>query len=195
MKGLIAPPKSLNKVVNKLVDHYSEKYSSEVISGYRNGYFDIKQEDTLENPQHLDDLPFEAIVANPPFSANWSANPIFTSDDRFSQYGKLAPASKADFAFVQHMIYHLAENGIMAVVLPHGVLFRGAAEQHIRRYLIENKNYLDAVIGLPANIFYGTSIPTCILVFKKCRETPDDVLFIDASNDFEKVKTQNIMNF
>jgi type I restriction enzyme M protein len=158
---------------------------------YRN--FDIKQEDTLEHPQHIDDLPFEAIVANPPFSANWSANPIFTSDDRFSQYGKLAPASKADFAFVQHMIYHLSDNGIMAVVLPHGVLFRGAAEQHIRKFLIENKNYLDAVIGLPANIFYGTSIPTCILVFKKCRENPDDILFIDASNDFEKVKTQNML--
>lgn len=155
--------------------------------------FDIKQDDTLEHPQHIDDLPFEAIVANPPFSAKWSANPIFTSDDRFSQYGKLAPASKADFAFVQHMIYHLAENGIMAVVLPHGVLFRGAAEQHIRKYLIENKNYLDAVIGLPANIFYGTSIPTCILVFKKCRETPDDILFIDASKEFEKVKNQNML--
>ncbi len=164
-----------------------------ILHGIHYRDFNIKQEDTLEHPQHLDDLPFEAIVANPPFSANWSANPIFTSDDRFSQYGKLAPASKADFAFVQHMIYHLAENGIMAVVLPHGVLFRGAAEQHIRKYLIENKNYLDAVIGLPANIFYGTSIPTCILVFKKCRETPDDVLFIDASNDFEKVKTQNIL--
>ncbi len=155
--------------------------------------FDIKQEDTLEHPQHLNDMPFEAIVANPPFSANWSANPLFLSDDRFSQYGKLAPASKADFAFVQHMIYHLAENGTMAIVLPHGVLFRGAAELHIRRYLIEQKNYLDAVIGLPANIFYGTSIPTCILVFKKCRETPDDILFIDASKDFEKVKNQNML--
>ncbi|PWK76565.1 type I restriction enzyme M protein [Mucilaginibacter oryzae] len=155
--------------------------------------FDIKQEDTLEHPQHLNDMPFEAIVANPPFSANWSANPLFLSDDRFSQYGKLAPSSKADFAFVQHMIYHLAENGTMAIVLPHGVLFRGAAELHIRRYLIEQKNYLDAVIGLPANIFYGTSIPTCILVFKKCRETPDDILFIDASKDFEKVKNQNML--
>ena len=91
------------------------------------------------------------------------------------------------------MIYHLAENGTMAIVLPHGVLFRGGAELHIRKYLIEQKNYLDAVIGLPANIFYGTSIPTCILVFKKCRETPDDVLFIDASKDFEKVKTQNML--
>lgn len=155
--------------------------------------FNIKQEDTLEHPQHLNDMPFEAIVANPPFSANWSANPLFLNDDRFSQYGKLAPASKADFAFVQHMIYHLAENGTMAIVLPHGVLFRGAAELHIRKYLIEQKNYLDAVIGLPANIFYGTSIPTCILVFKKCRETPDDILFIDASKEFEKVKNQNML--
>lgn len=152
--------------------------------------FDIKQEDTLEHPQHKEHR-FEAIVANPPFSANWSANPILTSDDRFSQYGKLAPASKADFAFVQHMIHQLADNGTMAIVLPHGVLFRGAAEGHIRKYLIEDRNYLDAVIGLPANIFYGTSIPTCILVFKKCRENPDDILFIDASAHFDKVKTQN----
>jgi type I restriction enzyme M protein len=147
--------------------------------------FDIKQDDTLEHPQHIDKQ-FEAIVANPPFSAQWSANPLFTSDDRFSQYGKLAPSSKADFAFVQHMIYHLAENGTMAIVLPHGALFRGGAEQHIRRYLIENKNYLDAVIGLPANIFYGTPIPTCIMVFKKCRENPDDVLFIDAANTLKR---------
>lgn len=154
--------------------------------------FDIKQEDTLEHPQHTH-LQFEAIVANPPFSAQWSANPLFTSDDRFSQYGKLAPSSKADFAFVQHMIYQLAENGIMAIVLPHGVLFRGGAELHIRKYLIEQKNYLDAVIGLPANIFYGTGIPTCILVFKKCRETPDNILFIDASKGFEKVKSQNML--
>ncbi|MGN6340481.1 MAG: type I restriction-modification system subunit M [Ginsengibacter sp.] len=163
-----------------------------ILHGVHYRKFDIKQEDTLERPQHIE-MQFEAIVANPPFSAQWSANPLFTSDDRFSQYGRLAPASKADFAFVQHMIYHLAENGTMAIVLPHGVLFRGGAELHIRRYLIEQKNYLDAVIGLPANIFYGTSIPTCILVFKKCRENPDDILFIDASKDFEKVKTQNIL--
>ncbi len=154
--------------------------------------FDIKQEDTLEHPQHIE-LQFEAIVANPPFSANWSANPLHMSDDRFSQYGRLAPSSKADFAFVQHMVYHLADNGTMAIVLPHGVLFRGGAEAHIRQYLIEDKNYLDAVIGLPANIFYGTSIPTCILVFKKCRESPDDILFIDASNDYERAKTQNYL--
>ena len=152
--------------------------------------FDLKQEDTLEHPQHTDKR-FEAIVANPPFSANWSANPLHLSDDRFSQYGVLAPSSKADFAFVQHMLYQLDDNGTMAVVLPHGVLFRGGAEGKIRQYLIDNKNYLDAVIGLPANIFYGTSIPTCILVFKKCREDSEHVLFIDASNDFDKVKNQN----
>lgn len=163
-----------------------------ILHGVHYRRFDIKQEDTLEHPQHLDKQ-FEAIVANPPFSAQWSANPLFTTDDRFSQYGRLAPKSKADFAFVQHMVHHLAENGTMAIVLPHGALFRGGAEQHIRKYLIEDRNYLDAVIGLPANIFYGTSIPTCIMVFKKCREQPEDVLFIDASNEFEKVKTQNML--
>lgn len=163
-----------------------------ILHGVHYRKFDIKQEDTLEHPQHTGRL-FEAIVANPPFSAQWSANPLFTSDDRFSQYGKLAPSSKADYAFVQHMIHHLAENGTMAIVLPHGALFRSGAEQHIRKYLIEDRNYLDAVIGLPANIFYGTSIPTCIMVFKKCREQPEDVLFIDASNEFDKVKTQNIL--
>ncbi|WDI30266.1 type I restriction-modification system subunit M [Hyphococcus flavus] len=152
--------------------------------------FDLRQEDTLEHPQHLEER-FEAVVANPPFSAKWSANKIFESDDRFSQYGRLAPSSKADFAFVQHMLYHLDDNGQMAVVLPHGVLFRGGAEGHIRRFLIEDRNWLDAVIGLPANIFYGTSIPTCVLVFKKCREHPDDILFIDASAHFEKQKNQN----
>lgn len=163
-----------------------------ILHGVHYRKFDIKQEDTLEHPQHKDKT-FEAIVANPPFSANWSANPLHLTDDRFSQYGKLAPSSKADFAFVQHMIHHLAENGSMAIVLPHGALFRGGAEQHIRQFLIENKNYLDAVIGLPANIFYGTSIPTCIMVYKKCREIPEDVLFIDASQHFEKVKTQNVL--
>jgi type I restriction enzyme M protein len=91
------------------------------------------------------------------------------------------------------MVHHLAENGSMAIVLPHGALFRGGAEEHIRKYLIHEKNFLDTVIGLPANIFYGTSIPTCILVFKKCRESPDDILFIDASEHYDKVKTQNIL--
>lgn len=152
--------------------------------------FDIELGDTLETP-HFGDMRFEAVVANPPYSANWSADAKFLDDERFSSYGKLAPKSKADFAFVQHMIYHLDDNGTMAVVLPHGVLFRGAAEGTIRQYLIEEKNYLDAVIGLPANVFYGTSIPTCILVFKKCRQAEESVLFIDASKEFEKAKNQN----
>ncbi|MBX2915224.1 MAG: type I restriction-modification system subunit M [Cyclobacteriaceae bacterium] len=154
--------------------------------------FDIKRDDTLESPQHLD-MRFEAIVANPPFSAVWSASPLFMSDDRFAAYGKLAPKGTADFAFVQHMIHQLDDKGTMACVLPHGVLFRGGAEGHIREYLIKEKNYLDAIIGLPANIFYGTGIPTCIMVVKKKREHSDNVLFIDASQHFEKVKTQNFL--
>lgn len=152
--------------------------------------FNIVQGDTLEDPQHMDKK-FEAVVANPPFSANWSASELFASDERFNQYGKLAPKTKADFAFVQHMIHHLADNGTMAIVLPHGVLFRGAAEGTIRKFLLEDRNYLDAVIGLPANIFFGTGIPTCILVFKKNRTKGDNIIFIDASNNFEKVKNQN----
>lgn len=156
------------------------------------GQFDIRQDDTLEKPQHID-LQFEAVVANPPFSANWKGknNPLNETDDRFSQYGKLAPTSKADFAFVQHMIYQLAENGTMAVVLPHGVLFRGAAEETIRKYIIREQNYLDAVIGLPPALFYGTGIPACILVFKKCRVHDSNILFIDASRQFEKEGKQN----
>jgi type I restriction enzyme M protein len=154
--------------------------------------FDIKQEDTLEKPQHLG-LKFDAIVANPPFSAHWSASSLFMNDERFSSYGKLAPKTKADFAFVQHMAYHLSDEGTAAIVLPHGVLFRGGAELQIRRYLIDELNCLDAVIGLPANMFYGAAIPTCILVLKKCRKNPKDLLFIDASHHFEKVKTTNVM--
>ncbi len=162
--------------------------------------FDIKNEDTLERPQHIDQR-FEAIVANPPFSAEWSASPLFMSDNRYAPYGRLAPKGTADFAFVQHMVHQLADNGTMACVLPHGVLFRGGAEGHIREYLIKDKNQLDAVIGLPANIFYGTSIPTCILVLKKNRKAmsealedrANNVLFIDASQHFEKVKTQNYL--
>ncbi len=167
-----------------------------ILHGVHYRDFDIQQEDTLEEPRHLD-LRFEAVVANPPFSAKWKGkdNPLFETDDRFSQYGNLAPTSKADFAFVQHMIYQLADNGTMACVLPHGVLFRGAAEGQIRKYLVKDLNYLDAVIGLPANLFYGTGIPACILVIKKCRQKDDTILFIDASGDdhFEKVKNQNVL--
>lgn len=139
---------------------------------------------------------FDAVVANPPYSAHWDNNENKLKDSRFNPFGALAPASKADYAFVLHSLYHLNANGTMAIVLPHGVLFRGAAEAKIRKALIKSDgsqsqgNYLDAVIGLPANLFYGTSIPTCILVFKKNRDTKD-VLFIDASKEFVKGKNQN----
>ncbi|MCC5906733.1 MAG: type I restriction-modification system subunit M [Balneolaceae bacterium] len=152
--------------------------------------FDIKNEDTLERPQHIDEK-FEAVVANPPFSAKWSADPLKMNDERFSPYGKLAPKSRADFAFVQHMIYQLDENGAMACVLPHGVLFRSGGEGTIREHIIKELNYLDAVIGLPANIFFGTSIPTCVLVLRKQRTHPEHLLFIDASEHYEKVSTQH----
>ncbi len=163
-----------------------------LLHGIRYSDFNIKNDDTLENPQH-NDLKFEAIVANPPYSAKWSGDEKFLDDERFSAYGKLAPKSKADFAFVQHMIHHLDDNGTMAVVLPHGVLFRGASEGIIRKHLIEKRNVLDAVIGLPANIFFGTSIPTVILVFKKNRKNAENIMFIDASNEFEKGKNQNLL--
>ena len=144
-----------------------------ILHGVHYQRFDLKNEDTLEHPApDHSDMRFEAIVANPPFSANWSASAIHENDDRFSPYGKLAPKTKADFAFVQHMAHHLDSGATMACVLPHGVLFRRQAEGHIRRYLIEDCNWLDAVIGLPVNIFYGTGIPTCILVLKKQRKTP-----------------------
>jgi len=165
-----------------------------ILHGVHYQRFDLRNEDTLEHPapEHAD-LRFEAIVANPPFSANWSASEVLKGDDRFSAYGKLAPSSKADFAFVQHMVHHLDHGATMACVLPHGVLFRGGAEGHIRRYLIDTCNYLDAVIGLPANIFKDSGIPTCILVLKKGREHPDDILFMDASQGFEKVGNQNYL--
>lgn len=183
----------------KVSTYYGQEFNSTtynlarmnmLLHGISFKHFNIKNADTLENPKHLD-LKFDAIVANPPYSAQWSADPKFMEDERFSAYGKLAPKSKADFAFIQHMLFQLADNGTMAVVLPHGVLFRGASEGVIREYIIKEKNWLDAVIGLPANIFYGTSIPTCILVFKKCRENEDNILFIDASKYFEAGKNQN----
>lgn len=133
---------------------------------------------------------FDAVVANPPYSAHWDNSDTKLKDARFKDYGKLAPKTKADYAFILHSLYHLKDGGTMAIVLPHGVLFRGAAEGVIRKAIIENKNYLDTVIGLPANIFYGAGIPTIILVFKKGREAKD-ILFIDASREFEKAKNQN----
>ncbi len=154
--------------------------------------FTIKRGDTLTD-DFFPDLQAEAIVANPPFSANWAsdADPELAVDPRFTPYGRLAPKGTADYAFVTHMLYHLTENGTMAIVLPHGALFRSGAEGIIRRYIIEKQNYLDAIIGLPANLFYGTSIPAAILVFKKCRQNDKTVFFIDASKNFAKEKNQN----
>lgn len=162
-----------------------------IMHGVHYSAFDIQQGDTLEDPRHLD-ARMEAVVANPPFSAHWNAKDSYLQDDRFGAYGVLAPAKKADFAFVLHMLHHLDDNGTMAVVLPHGVLFRGGKEGTIRQILVQDRNVLDAVIGLPANIFYGTTIPTCILVFKPCREN-DDVLFVDGSSFFLKGKNQNTL--
>ena len=161
-----------------------------LLHGIKFSNFKIENGDTLE-ADAFGDKQFDAVVANPPFSAEWSAAEKFNNDDRFSKAGRLAPRKTADYAFILHMIYHLNDGGTMACVAPHGVLFRGNAEGAIRRFLIENKNYIDAVIGLPANLFYGTSIPTCIIVMKKCRKEDDNILFIDASKEFEKVKTQN----
>ncbi|ACL77036.1 type I restriction-modification system subunit M [Ruminiclostridium cellulolyticum] len=150
----------------------------------------LRNGDTLDEDWPSDEpYLFNAVVMNPPYSANWSADDKFLSDPRFERYGKLAPKSKADFSFLLHGFYHLNENGTMGIVLPHGVLFRGASEGVIRKTLLE-MGAIDAVIGLPANIFYGTSIPTTVLIMKKNRGKRD-VLFIDASKDFEKQKNQN----
>ena len=152
--------------------------------------FDIKNEDTLERPQHAD-MQFEAVVANPPFSQKWKADPLKMNDPRFGAYGKLAPKTKADFAFVQHMVSSLSNEGTLACVLPHGVLYRISNELHIRKHLIHELNYIDAVIGLPANIFYGTPTAACIIVLKKQREHKKNILFIDASQYFVKSATKN----
>ena len=154
----------------------------------------LRNGDTLDADWPTDEeTEFDVVTMNPPYSAKWSAAEGFKQDERFMDYGgKLAPKSKADYAFLLHGFYHLKQTGTMAIVLPHGVLFRGAAEGTIRETLLQNGS-IYAVIGLPANMFYNTSIPTCIVVLKKHREGRD-VLFIDASNLYEKEKKQNVMN-
>lgn len=152
----------------------------------------LRNGDTLDGDWPTgEETDFNMVLMNPPYSAKWSAAVGFLQDERFSDYGVLAPKSKADYAFLLHCLYHLKSNGTMAIVLPHGVLFRGAAEGKIREKLLRCGN-IYAVIGLPANLFYNTSIPTCIVVLKKHREGRD-VLFIDASQKFEKGKKQNAM--
>ncbi len=152
----------------------------------------LRNGDTLDGDWPTgEETDFNMVLMNPPYSAKWSAAAGFLQDERFSDYGVLAPKSKADYAFLLHGLYHLKCNGTMAIVLPHGVLFRGAAEGKIREKLLRSGN-IYAVIGLPANLFYNTSIPTCIVVLKKHRDGRD-VLFIDASKKFEKGKKQNQM--
>ena len=152
----------------------------------------LRNGDTLDGDWPTgEETDFNMVLMNPPYSAKWSAAPGFLQDERFSDYGVLAPKSKADYAFLLHGLYHLKSNGTMAIVLPHGVLFRGAAEGKIREKLLRSGN-IYAVMGLPANLFYNTSIPTCIIVLKKHRDGRD-VLFIDASKKFDKGKKQNAM--
>ena len=153
--------------------------------------FNLAHGDTLLDPAHWDDEPFEAIVSNPPYSIKWEgdANPLLINDERFAPAGVLAPKSKADLAFTMHMLSWLAVNGTAAIVEFPGVLYRGGAEKKIRQYLIDN-NYIDAVIQLPPDLFFGTTIATCILVLKKSKKT-NDVLFIDASAEFKRVGNKN----
>lgn len=157
--------------------------------------FDLYKGDTLVRDMYGENLKLTVQVCNPPYSLKYDANPRLLDDPRYSGVGKLAPKSHADLAFVQHMVYHMDENdGRVAVLLPHGVLFRGGAEEDIRKYLIDTLNRLDAVIGLPANLFHGTTIPVVILVLKSKRNgNSENILFIDASKEFNSGKNQNEM--
>lgn len=153
--------------------------------------FDIALGDTLKDPAHWDEEPFEAIVSNPPYSIHWegSENPVLINDPRFSPAGVLAPSSKADLAFVMHSLSWLASNGAAAIVCFPGVFYRGGAEKKIRKYLVDN-NFIDCIIQLPDNLFFGTSIATCILVMRK-NKTDNKILFIDASKNYVKITNNN----
>ena len=156
--------------------------------------FDIRLEDTLLKPQHMDDAPFDAIVSNPPYSLKWEGkdNTILINDERYAPAGVLAPKSAADLAFTMHMLWHLSEQGTAAIVEFPGVLYRGGDEKKIRQYLIKN-NFVDTVIQLPANLFFGVGIATCIIVLKKSAKTDANVLFIDASKLFVKNGNKNLL--
>lgn len=153
--------------------------------------FSIEHGDTLTDPKHWDEEPFEAIVSNPPYSIKWegSDNGTLINDPRFSPAGVLAPKSKADFAFIMHCLSWLATDGTAAIVCFPGIMYRGGAEQKIRKYLIDN-NYIECIIQLPDNLFYGTSIATCIMVLKKSK-VDNQTLFIDASKEFVKSTNSN----
>ena len=156
--------------------------------------FDIRLEDTLLKPQHMQDAPFDAIVSNPPYSLKWEGkdNTILINDERYSPAGVLAPKSAADLAFTMHMLWHLSEQGTAAIVEFPGVLYRGGDEKKIRQYLISH-NFVDTVIQLPANLFFGVGIATCIIVLKKSAKRDSSVLFIDASKLFQKNGNKNLL--
>lgn len=200
----------LLEVKNELAAHkvghfYSQELNSTtynlnrmnmLLHGVPYKHFTAYNDDTLKHDNFYENgepVLFDIQVSNPPYSApNSAADSSYLEDPRYSSCGVLAPKTKADLAFVEHMVYHMGQDGRIAVLLPHGVLFRGAAEEKIRKYLIEKLNVLDAVIGLPANLFHGTSIPVCCLVFKKQRNgNSGNIMFIDASKEFVPGKQQN----
>jgi type I restriction enzyme M protein len=179
----------------KNITTYNLARMNMLLHGVKDNEFEIFHGDTLTNEwDKLRELnpakkpTFDAIVANPPFSLRWDASEAMTDDVRFKNHG-LAPKSAADFAFLLHGFHFLKDEGVMAIILPHGVLFRGGAEERIRKKLLLD-GHIDTIIGLPANLFYSTGIPVCILVLKKCKK-PDDVLFINAAEHFDKGKRQN----
>jgi len=196
-KRLKAEDGSIGKIYGqeKNITTYNLARMNMLLHGVKDTEFEIHHGDSLLNDWEIlnemnpaKKLEFDAVVANPPFSYRWEPNEALGEDFRFKNYG-LAPKSAADFAFLLHGFHFLGPEGTMAIILPHGVLFRGGAEERIRRKLIEDGN-IDTVIGLPANLFFSTGIPVCILVLKKCKK-PDDILFINASEQFEKDKRQN----
>ena len=193
-------PRGIGRIFGqeKNITTYNLARMNMLLHGVKDTEFEIFHGDTLTNDwDMLRELnpakkpQYDAVVANPPFSYRWNPNEALGEDVRFKNYG-LAPKSAADFAFLLHGFHYLKDDGVMAIILPHGVLFRGGAEAKIRRKLLDD-GHIDTVIGLPANLFYSTGIPVCILVLKKCRK-PDDVLFINASEHFEKGKRQNLLS-
>ena len=193
-------PRRIGKIYGqeKNITTYNLARMNMLLHGVKDSEFAIFHGDTLTNDWDMlrETNPakkphFDAVVANPPFSYRWDPNEALGEDVRYKNYG-LAPKSAADFAFLLHGFHYLKNDGVMAIILPHGVLFRGGAEAKIRSKLLED-GHIDTVIGLPANLFYSTGIPVCILVLKKCKK-PDDVLFINASEHFEKGKRQNYLS-